>query len=128
MKKEIKKIIEERLKFNKKESNLFSMFRNTEIGWDSMMKEHHRFNMSGYGYTPTSDTQEILSKFEDLGIYDYTHYLFLDFYKGSVTLYMKYWNSEEDLNIELHGYGTKDIIYEILIRTVYSNKRKRRRD
>lgn len=87
--------------------------------------------MSGY----ESETGEcminnlsIVNEFADLGIYDYTSYLFLDFYKGSPTLYLKYFTEAENLKIDdLDGYGTTEIIYRIFELTIFSNKPKRRR-
>jgi hypothetical protein len=97
---------------------------------DSGEQEKLRFNMSGYD-SKTSDctlhNMKILNKFAESGIYDYTYYLFLDFYKGTPTLYMRYWNEEENIEIDFDGYKTVDIIYEILKLTVLSGKEKRRR-
>lgn len=70
---------------------------------------------------------EIVNLFADLGIYDYTTYLFLDFYKGTPTLYLQYFYSKEALEIELSGYSTVEIIYEIFVRTIFSDMRTRRR-
>ena len=66
--------------------------------------------------------------FAYLGIYDFTHYLFLDFYKGNGTLYLRYFNDDNNIEIELAGYGTVEIIYIIFNFTIFSNKPKRRRD
>ena len=102
---------------------------------------HKRFNMSGYedlfngidreaSYTGRCvlSNLEVLNTFADLGIYNYTDYLYLDFYKGIGTLYFRYlghneMNREEDFG----GYGTTDIIYEIFLRTIFSNMVQRRR-
>ena len=97
----------------------------------SQRKERYRFEMSGYENVTGDVTiynQMILNKFAHLGIYDYTRFLFLDFYKGVGTLYFQYWNSDEVYEIEFPGLGTVEIIEEILKLTVYSGKQKRRRN
>ncbi len=94
--------------------------------------ERKRFEMSGYEENTgdcTSHNLDILNKFADLGIYDYTAYLFLDFYKGCGYLYMRYWN-EYNNDIEIDTYGgmtTSEIIYDVFTRTIFSDKPKRRR-
>jgi len=97
---------------------------------DFHKQQHRRFEMSGYEGTTgdcTLHNMAIVNEFADLGIYDYTHYLFLDFYKGGVHLYLKYWGANEDLEVELHGYGTTEIIYAIFEKTIFTNKARRRR-
>ncbi|MCY1541732.1 hypothetical protein D9M68_774340 [compost metagenome] len=98
---------------------------------DFLNKQHRRFDMSGYESETgecTISNMGILNEFAYLGIYDYTHYLFLDFYKGSPTLYLKYWNDNQNLEFEdWSGYGTTEIIYEIFKLTIFSDKVKRRR-
>ena len=93
-------------------------------------KEHRRFNMSGY----ESKTGEcvkhnlsILNSFAYLGIYDFTSYLFLDFYKGNPTLYLKYFYEKKNLEFNYSGYTTTEIIYEVFLNTIFSDKPKRRR-
>ena len=93
-------------------------------------KEHKRFDMSGYENKTgqcTMSNLSILNEFADLGIYDYTTYLFLDFYKGCATLYYQYFNEGENLTCDLSGFGTTEIILEILRVTIFSNKPERRR-
>jgi len=93
-------------------------------------KEHRRFNMSGYEDITGECTKfnlAILNEFADLGIYDYTSYLFLDFYKGCGTLYYKYFGEDLNQELEFAGLGTTDIIYEILKKTIFSNRNTRRR-
>lgn len=96
--------------------------------------EHRRFEMSGYDNGKTGSCAvhniNILNEFADLGLYDKTHYLFLDFYKGTPTLYLKRWGEETDLVYdEWSGFGTVEIIYNILKLTVLSNIHpSRRRD
>ena len=94
-------------------------------------KEHKRFVMSGYDIdfpgTCTVHNQSILNIFAYLGIYDYTKFLFLDFYKGYGTLYLEYWETDISEEIEFDNLGTTEIIYEIFKLTIFSNKTKRRR-
>jgi hypothetical protein len=94
--------------------------------------ERKRFDMSGYDSEKTGDSttknMDVLNTFAFLGIYDYTHYLFLDFYKGTPTLYMRYFNDSEDLAFEFSGYTTSEIIYEVFLRTILSGKPTRRRN
>lgn len=93
-------------------------------------KEHRRFDMSGYESETGAVTiynTAILNEFAYLGIYDYTRYLFLDFYKGNPTLYLRYWDSEENLEFELDCLGTTEIIYRIFELTIMTDKIKRRR-
>lgn len=97
---------------------------------DGMSNEHYRFEMSGYDSTPGSCTIHnlfVLNKFAFLGIYDYTKFLTIDFYKGAGSLYFRYWNDEHTQEVDLSGLGTCDIIYEVLNRTVFTNKPIRRR-
>lgn len=92
--------------------------------------EHFRFDMSGYDWTPGSCTVHnlmVLNNFAHLGIYDYTDYLFLDFYKGIGTLYIRYWNGNQPEEHDFSGYGTAEIIYEIFQLTIFSDKPTRRR-
>jgi hypothetical protein len=90
-----------------------------------LTKQHRRFKMSGYEVKTgqcTTKNQEILNLFADLGVYDYTYYLFLDFYKGTPTLYLKYWGHDENLEFTYDGYGTVEIIYEIFKLTILNNE------
>jgi hypothetical protein len=125
-KKDVYNFIRSRLAFDE---NLVSQFRHIEN--DLIKKEHRRFEMSGYENRKgecTIHNQNILNDFADLGIYDYTSYLFLDFYKGSPTLYLKYFNDSENLEFEYGGYGTTEIIYFIFEKTIFSDKGIRRRN
>lgn len=94
-------------------------------------KEHLRFEMSGYdGSTCGSCTEnniKLLNRFAYLGIYDYTYYLFLDFYKGTSTLYFRYWRDEANQEISFNDLGTVDIIHEIFKLTIFSSQPTRRR-
>lgn len=125
-KKDVFNFIRTRLAFD---SNLISQLRH--IDNELMKKEHRRFEMSGYENEKgmcTLHNQNILNEFADLGIYDYTSYLFLDFYKGTPTLYMKYFYENENLEFELGGNGTTEIIYFIFEKTIFSEKGTRRRN
>ena len=92
--------------------------------------EKLRFEFSGYENRTgecTVHNINILNRFSSYGIYDYTDYLFLDFYKGTPTIYLKYFNSSENLEFTLDGYSTSEIIYEIFKLTLFSGKKSRRR-
>jgi hypothetical protein len=96
----------------------------------SIENDHLRFDMSGYEDKTgqcTIDNQIILNKFAYLGIYDHTNYLFLDFYKGIGTLYFQYFGGGENYSVDLSGYGTTEIIYDVFKKTIFSGKPKRRR-
>jgi len=124
-KKDVINFIRRRLSFD---NNILSQLRHIDI--EEMKKEHRRFEMSGYESIKgecTLHNQSIINEFADLGIYDYTTYLFLDFYKGTPTLYMQYFQGGENIKIELSGYGTTEIIYLIFEKTIFSNNIKRRR-
>ena len=69
----------------------------------------------------------ILNEFADLGIYDYTSYLFLDFHNGTPTVYLKYFSENENLEYTFTGYTTTEIIFAILELTIFSGKPKRNR-
>lgn len=91
-----------------------------------------RFNMSGYEDKTgdcTLHNLKVLNTFAKFGIYDYTDYLVLDFYKGCASLYLKYFQSEERVEIEydFNGWTTSEIIAQIILLTVSSGKRERRR-
>jgi hypothetical protein len=93
-------------------------------------KEHKRFDMSGYESEAGQCTMlnmGIVNEFADLGIYDYTSYLFLDFYKGIGTLYFQYFADSYNHELELSGMGTTKIIYTIFEKTIFSKESKRRR-
>jgi len=89
--------------------------------------EHYRFIMSGYGKNVTSHNQMVLNKFDKFGIYDYTDFLFVDFYKGTPTIYLRYISDDKLTQLELPGYGTTEIIKAVLELTVLSGKIRRRR-
>lgn len=98
---------------------------------DEFKKEHEHFDMSGYESKTgecTVSNLAILNKFSYLGLYDYTEYLFLDFYKGHGTLYLKYFGDNINHEFEYGGYGTTEIIYDIFQKTIFSGKTTRRRE
>jgi hypothetical protein len=95
------------------------------------LSKHYRFNMSGYESKTgecTVHNQFVLNKFAFLGIYDYTDFLFLDFYKGAPTLYFRYWCDDILNEVDYSGEGTTSIIYDIMMLTIFSGKSTRRRN
>lgn len=135
----IMKMIEDRLKIDAREYfSRSKILQGDELREELEKEEVHRgFNMSGYdSWQPstfkgpgacTLHNQSILNAFADLGIYDYSHYLVVDFYKGTPIIYLKYWGGEyyeEDYG----GWGTTEIIYEVLKLTTLSGRTTRRRD
>lgn len=124
-KEEVLMFIRSRLKFN---DDVVAQMRH--INPVEFEREHRRFDMSGYdGATGdcTVKNQNILNEFAALGIYDYTEYLFLDFYKGTPTLYLKYWGDDQNIEESFTGLGTTEIIYEVFQRTIFSERGTRRR-
>lgn len=123
---DIHSFIRKRLAFD---SSIFEDLR--YVDEDLFKKEHKRFEMSGYEGSHTGECTlsnlSIVNLFADLGIYDYTDYLFLDFYKGMGVLYLKYFQTDRNIEIDLGGYRTVDIIYEIFKVTIFSGRRTRRR-
>ena len=97
---------------------------------DKFMKEHRRFEMSGFetqtGWC-TVFNNDILNKFADLGIYNHTSYLFFDLYMGVPTVYLKYFSEDENLEYTLDGYTTTEIIFTIFELTIFSWKTRQRR-
>lgn len=94
------------------------------------LKDHYRFDMSGYESKTgqcTLENMSILNKFAFLGIYDYTNFLFIDFYKGIGHVYLMYFWQSEYTQKEFCGEGTTEIIYEIFKLTILSDKGTRRR-
>lgn len=122
-KEEVLDFIRERLAFDK---SISRQLRYIDIKY--FEKEHRRFNMSGCEGATGENTvfnQSILNEFANLGIYNYTSYLFLDFVKGSATLYLKYFYENENLEFDLSGYTSTEIIYEIFRLTIFSNKKQK---
>ena len=92
--------------------------------------EKLRFNMSGYeGHTGDCviENQNILNKFAKFGIYDTTHFLYLDFYKGNGTLYYRLIGESNTQVIVYGGYSTSEIIADILTRFVLDESLPKRR-
>lgn len=124
-KEEVMAFIRQRLSFR----GVSSQLRHVD-STEFMKTEHRRFNMSGYNDYMGECTilnSAILNEFADLSIYDYTNYLFLDFYKGIGTLHYQYFNTAENLKLELSGNSTTEIIYRIFQVTIFSGKPLRRR-
>jgi len=124
-KEEIMNFIRQRLSFDSISSSL------RKVDKDLFEKEHRRFEMSGYESNIgecTVHNMAIVNEFADLGIYNHTHYLFVDFHKGCGTLYLRYFGDSRNLEFDLSGYGTTEIIYKILEVTIFSGEGTRRRD
>lgn len=125
-KEEVLDFIRERLRFDEE---FIASIRS--IDSEQLKNQHKRFEMSGYESQTGKCTiwnLAIINEFADLGIYDFTSYLFLDFYKGTPTIYLKYFRENENLEIDdISGYGTAEIIYKIFQLTIFSDKGKRRR-
>ena len=98
------------------------------VNKEALAKEHRRFKMSGCesktGQSTVFNTA-ILNEFADLGIYNYTSYLFLDFHNGTPTIYLKYFFEDENLEYTFTGYTTTEIIFAILELTIFSGKPER---
>lgn len=124
-KEEVIRLIRQRLAFS---NDLMKQFRHVKE--DDFKQEHRRFEMSGNedktGWCTVFNTA-ILNEFADLGIYNYTSYLFLDFFNGTPTLYLKYFFEDENLEYDFTGYSTVDIIFAIFELTIFSGKPIRKR-
>ena len=130
-KEEVKEFIRERLPINISKCDL------RHIKEEDLVKEHRRFNQSGYDNIDGAGScvrhnTSILYEFADLGIFDYTRYLYLDFYKGDGIIYLAYWQNGYDvhhhiINMAGEGKGTTEIIYKIFELTIFSDKGMRRR-
>ena len=92
------------------------------------------FEMSGFdGSTGTAGdcavyNMAIVNLFADVGIFDYTDFLYLDFHKGTGYIYLRYFQQNEFFAYCVAGYTTCDIIKAIIHLTVLSGHRERRRD
>lgn len=121
----IHNFIRERLSFGIPESQL------RHVDSEAFKNEHKRFEMSGYDFEKVGSctvwNTGILNLFADLGIYDFTHYLFVDFYKGTGTIYLKYWNGEHHEE-DCSSLTTTEIIHKVFELTIFSNGQTRRRD
>ena len=110
-----------------------SKVRNSIKAEEDDGKQHYRFDMTGYDASENDASENctvhnlfVLNKFAFLGIYNYTQFLTIDFYKGNGTLYFKYWNQDEVSEVDLSGLGTCEIIYKIFELTIFTNKLQRR--
>ena len=121
-KEEVFNFIRQRLSFSKE---LQEQFRH--VNKDDLAKEHRRFEMSGNETNPGQCKIFNTALLNDLGIYDYTSYLFLDFHYGTPTVYLKYFSENENLEYTFTGYTTTEIILAILELTIFSGKPKRNR-
>ena len=110
--------------------DLRAMTESEIIGFIRIRKKGAKFDMSGYEEETgrcTVENTAILNLFAYLGIYNYTHYLFLDFYKGVGTIYLRYWGDDKNHALEVAGYGTSEIIYEVMKLTILTDNETRRR-
>lgn len=71
----------------------------------------------------------VLNKFAYLGIYNYTKYLFLDFYEGYAKVYFQYFfeDKPKEIKFDCFSYNeeitnTDEIIYKIFELTILSDK------
>lgn len=113
------------------ETELQAFVRGRLNKFDGANSTKLRFDMSGYESNVgacTLHNMGVLNLFADLGVYDYTEYLFLDFYKGLGTIYLKYWGDNENYEVEVSGYTTSSIILKIIRLTALSGKTTRRRN
>ena len=125
-KEEVLNFIRQRLSFS---SDIKRQLKH--VNEDAFNKEHRRFEMSGNEETTgwcTLFNTAILNEFANLGIYDYTSYLFLDFDNGTSTVYLRYYSDNENLEYDLNGYSTVEIIFTIFELTIFSGKPKRQRN
>lgn len=99
---------------------------------DGLSDEHLRLDMSGYGTDEDNSCYfrnlNILKGFRNFGIWDFVSYLYLDAYKGTVTLYWKWWNNPEldvdNYELEFTGDTTTEIITEIIKKLSIEPRRK----
>ena len=109
---------------------LKTMTKNEVIDFIRLKKGDLHFNFSGYENNTgecTMHNQKVLNVFAEYGIYNYTDYLFLDFYKGIPTLYLRYFQTDENLEFDFGGYTSSEIIYEIFKLTIIPFEKGRRR-
>ena len=82
-------------------------------------KPHKRFDMSGYGDRCGScqlHNTAILNLFADCGIYNKILVIYLVAYKGTMVLYYTPWGEAELHSVEYGGWGTVDILCDIIKR------------
>lgn len=87
------------------------------IDKETFKKEHRRFEMGGYEENVLSN-MAMVNEFAELGIYNHVNYLSLRFYKGQPIIYYQLTDRDANEKVELDGYTTSEIIYEILKITV----------
>lgn len=122
---ELELFIRKRLQYDQHQRSEFRPDEN-----QSSKNQHRRFDMSGYGDDNNScyiHNFNILNLFRDCGVYDSVSYLYLDAYKGTVTVYYKWFNGDENHQKDFAGCGTVEII-SILLQalSINCNKPKRR--
>ena len=121
-KQELESFVRERLKFDRHELEGLNI--------DGDKEPHRRFDMSGYGENGSCHiyNTKILNLFADCGIYDRMKFLYLDAYKGGMTLHYATWDEDEFRcdKEEYAGLGTVEIIIEILNLTFICTSKKRR--
>ena len=83
---------------------------------DPMRVSHKRFDMS-FGYAAMPWNTGILNTFAYLGIYEPVNYLFLEFWKGNVTLHIKF-KECEGAEFDFSCDSTSEIIFQIIALTV----------
>jgi hypothetical protein len=88
--------------------------------------------MTGYNNS-RKHNQDVLAIFEPFGLFDTTHYLYIDAYKGTMIVYFHWWGDSIDgfpeIISELDAYGTREIIKLLLKKLVIDvdiNKFRRR--
>lgn len=93
------------------------------------VEPHRRFDMSGYGRDGSCvlHNQAILNLFADCGIYDHVDYLFVDAYKGGITVYYALFSTGAPLQENMMGLGTTGIIRWILDNLVLADGLPKRR-
>ena len=98
------------------QARLKTMTKNEVIDFIRLEKGDLHFEFSGYeteNGNCTIHNKKVLDVFAKYGIYNYTDYLFLDFYKGIPTLYLRYFQKDENLEFDFGGYTSSEIIYEV---------------
>ena len=109
----------------------YQILPNSEFICDSSFQFEHRKNRLRFEMDTLHDeksedvekNQFIIDLFQNLGIYNYTHYLNLKFHKGNpIISYRYYGDFNEYENNDFGGYTTSEIIYEIFKLTIFSGK------
>jgi len=108
-------------------SNTSNVKYTLDMGY-KLIRDGARFNMSGYGEKVTTENLNILNRFDYVGIYDYTRFLTVDFYKGQGVIIYQYWPDGLLGHHHVSGETTTDIIYNVLELTIFSGNETRRRE